>query len=77
MRTTIDIPDNFYRKVKGKALKEGTSVKALVLLGLEQVMRGSSRSAKPHFVTLPLVKSKRPGSRPLLTGEQIDEIMFS
>jgi hypothetical protein len=63
-------------EAKGTALKEGTTVKALVVQGLEQRVRPEKRK-KPHFVTLPLVKSKRPGSRPLLTGEQIDEIMFS
>lgn len=76
MRTTVDIPDGLYREAKGRALKDGTTVKALVLQGLEQVIKSEKRK-KPHFVTLPLVKSKRPGSRPLLTGEQIDEIMFS
>jgi hypothetical protein len=76
MRTTVDIPDGLYERLKGRALKEGTSVKALLLRGVEREMR-EPKAAKPHFVSLPLVKSKRPGSRPLLTGEQIDEIMFS
>ena len=61
MRTTIDIPDATYRRLKSKAASEGRSVKAL-LLDAAEVVIGGSRSPAARRVTLPLVVSKRPGS---------------
>lgn len=39
MRTTIDIPDEMFRKVKVMAAEQGSTVRQLVLEGLEMVMR--------------------------------------
>lgn len=39
MRTTVDIPDELYRSVKVLAAERGTTVRELVLEGLETVMR--------------------------------------
>jgi plasmid stability protein len=60
MRTTVDIPDGMYRRLKARAAREGTSTKALILNGVEQVLTERPRPAGPR-VALPLVKSRRPG----------------
>jgi hypothetical protein len=39
MRTTVDIPDDLYRPIKVLAAERGTTVRELVLEGLETVMR--------------------------------------
>jgi len=39
MRTTVDVPDDVYRSVKVLAAERGTTVRELVLEGLEIVMR--------------------------------------
>jgi hypothetical protein len=39
MRTTVDIPDEMFRKVKVMAAEQGSTVRELVLEGLEMVMR--------------------------------------
>ncbi len=39
MRTTVDIPDDLYRATKILAAERGTTVRELVLEGLEAVMR--------------------------------------
>jgi hypothetical protein len=39
MRTTVDIPDEVYKSVKILAAERGTTVRELVLEGLETVMR--------------------------------------
>ena len=39
MRTTVDIPDEVYRAVKVLAAERGTTVRELVLEGLQMVMR--------------------------------------
>ncbi len=61
MRTTIDIPDAMYRRLKARAAEEGRPAKSLILQGVEQVLK-STPTAEGRRVTLPLVRSKRPGS---------------
>ena len=39
MRTTVDIPDEMFRKVKVMAAEQGATVRELVLEGLEMVMQ--------------------------------------
>ena len=71
MRTTIDIPDETYRGIKMLAAERGTTVRDLVLQGLESVRRQPPAAGKGFRV--PVVRSKRPGTLHL-TNEQIDEL---
>ncbi len=75
MRTTIDIPDTMYRRLKARAASEGRSAKALILRGVEHVL-----TAKPAVggrrVTLPIVRSKRPGTLRLDNARIYDVISF-
>jgi hypothetical protein len=71
MRTTIDIPDETYRRIKVLAAERGTTVRALVLEGMELVRRQPTAPAKKFEV--PVIRSKRPGTLHL-TNEQIDEL---
>lgn len=61
MRTTIDIPDHLYRRLKARAAKEGRPAKALILQGVDRVLAGDVRPTATR-VRLPLVGGKRPGS---------------
>jgi hypothetical protein len=73
MRTTVDIPDTKYRQLKSRAASEGTTVKALVLQGVEGVLtRKAARQRKP--LKLPLVRSSRPGSIDI-DNEQIYDLI--
>ena len=58
MRTTIDIPDATHRRLRVLAAREGQSVEALILQGVEHVLIKSPTVR----VTLPIVRSKRPGA---------------
>lgn len=60
MRTTVDIPDATYRQLKARAAREGSSTRALILRGVEKVLMAERRSVG-EVVTLPLLRSKRPG----------------
>jgi len=71
MRTTVDIPDETYRSIKVLAAERGTTVRKLVLEGVELVRRQPQPAAK-RFV-LPIIRSKRPGTLHL-TNEQVDEL---
>ena len=61
MRTTVDIPDAIYRRLKSRAAGEGQSTKALILRGVKEVLKTTRRKAG-RKVSLPIVRSKRPGS---------------
>lgn len=75
MRTTIDIPDGVYRRLKAKAAAEGKSAKSLILRGVEQVL-ASKPSTPVNRIKLPLVRSKRPGSLKLDSARIYDVISF-
>jgi len=73
MRTTIDIPDGLYRRLKSRAATEGSSVKELVLRGTEQILKEKPRKVGRR-VKLPLIRSKEPGTLEL-DNERIFEII--
>jgi len=62
MRTTIDIPDAMYRRLKARAATEGKPAKALILRGVEQILASKAKAAPPNRLKLPLIRSKRPGT---------------
>ena len=75
MRTTVDIPDPVYRRLKTRAASEGSSVRALILRGVEQVVQGKPQPVARR-VFPPLVPSKRPGSLRIDNARIYDIIGF-
>jgi ribosome-associated translation inhibitor RaiA len=75
MRTTVDIPDALYRELKSKAAREKRSVKELILRGVEVELRARQKR-KARKVTLPLVKSKRPGTLDIKNAQIYELIPF-
>ncbi|MDP9324789.1 MAG: hypothetical protein M3P13_14220 [Acidobacteriota bacterium] len=61
MRTTVDIPDGLYRQLKSRAARERSSTRALILRGVKEVLKTERRKAGVP-VSLPIVRSKRPGT---------------
>ena len=74
MRTTVDIPDSMYRKLKSVAALRGCSVKDLVLRGVRTELQ-SRRGKRKGKVRLPIIPSRRPGWLKL-TNRRINEILF-
>ncbi len=75
MRTTVDIPDETYRRLKSKAASQGTSVKALLLRGAESVLSVAEPRAKQRL-KLPLIAGGKPGSLKLDNEKIYDLIGF-
>ena len=74
MRTTVDIPDPLYRALKKKAAHEGSSVKELVLRGIEHQLENRpvpKRRRKP-----PLIDSDEPGTLELNNAKIYEIIPF-
>ena len=61
MRTTVDIPDAKYRLLKSRAASEGTTVKAMVMRGVDVILE-EKEEAPRRRLKLPLIKSRHPGS---------------
>ena len=74
MRTTVDIPDPLYRRLKSAAAARGCSVKDLIVRGVEGELNGGHRK-KAGRIRLPLIHSKKPGHLQL-TNQLINEILF-
>lgn len=74
MRTTVDIPDSIYRDLKAQAAREGSSVKKLILRGVEHVRRENSRKLSSKRVKSPVIPSKRPGTMHI-DNATIDDIL--
>ena len=71
MRTTVDIPDAVYRRLKVSAAEQGCSVKELIVRGVENQLGTRKRSNR---IRLPIVRSKQPGAL-RLTNDRIYEII--
>ena len=74
MRTTVDIPDRMYRQLKSRAAREGSSTRALILRGVKEVLKSERRESGVP-VSLPIVRSKRPGTV-VLDNARIYDIAF-
>ena len=72
MRTTVDIPDPTYRKLRVEAARRGCSVKELVLTSVTKELHKGH--AKGRRVQPPLIRSSQPGTLDL-TNEEIYEII--
>ena len=75
MRTTIDIPDVMYRRLKSRAAANGRTVKELILTGVEQALAAPEKPAAKR-IKVPLIQSKRPGTLVLDNARIYDIISF-
>jgi mRNA-degrading endonuclease RelE of RelBE toxin-antitoxin system len=75
MRTTVDIPDTLYRKLKSRAARERRSVKDLILRSVEDELEPHRKKAKRR-ISLPLIRSKRPGTVRLDNAKIFEIIPF-
>jgi len=73
MRTTIDVPDPVFRKMKATAALRGVSLKDFLLSAVEHEM-AKKAAEKSYQVRLPLIRSKRPGTLNL-TNAEIEDLL--
>jgi hypothetical protein len=73
MRTTIDIPDEKYKDVKMTAIQRNTTVKQMVLDGLDLLLKQEPTPPTKRF-QLPLIHSTRTDKLDL-DSEKIYEII--
>ena len=68
MRTTIDLPDDLFRRVKSKAALRGETLKGFVRAAIEKEIAGEPSETSVR-VKLPLIKSKKPKTLSLTNAE--------
>ena len=76
MRTTIDIPDSVYQRLKSRAARERSSAKKLILRGVEQVLRDERGKSRGKRVKVPIVRSKSAGTLHLDNARIYDIFSF-
>jgi plasmid stability protein len=74
MKTTLNIDDDLYRRLKAKAAMEGRRVTELVEEGVRTVLhQGQPTSHTPNRVKLPLIPAKA-GQKKMFEGMTSEEI---
>ncbi|HWE84028.1 MAG TPA: hypothetical protein VG267_03735 [Terracidiphilus sp.] len=76
MRTTLDIPDETYRRLKIKAATERQTIREIALRGIERELNPAVAPQPPRRFEVPVIASSQPGTLHL-TNEQIDDILAS
>jgi len=62
MRTSVDIPEPIYRQMKVKAATEGTTIREIILEGIEMSLLKKENLPRKSSARFPVLKSKHPGS---------------
>lgn len=75
MRTTVDIPDAIYRRLKSEAALRRCSVKELLLRGAQAELKLGKQRHKKRTAVLPIIDSRKPGWLHL-NNQKINEILF-
>ncbi len=75
MRTTLDIPDTFGKRVKMAALRRGVTMKDLIVTALEHELDAKKADVGVKALQFPLVSSKTPACYEL-KPEQISDILL-
>ena len=79
MRTTIDLPDELFRRVKARAALDGLTLKTLLTRYVEQGLRGPGQApdaeARPRRGPLPVVRAATGDPLPAFTHAELNEIL--
>ena len=73
MRTTVDLPDPLFRRVKSVAALRGSTLREFIQEALQRAVT-SDRGVRRRKVRLPLVRSKHPGALRLTNADIEDHL---
>jgi hypothetical protein len=75
MRSTLDLPDELYRRLKAEAALRGTTVKEIVRNAVErEIGLAGATGEKKRRVRFPVLNSSAPGSL-RITNREIDDLL--
>ena len=70
MRTTLDLPDDLFRRVKAKAALEGAKLKQLLTRYVENGLREPTQRPLPGRSRLPVIRRRGKETIPNLTARR-------
>ena len=73
MRTTVDLSEPLFRRMKATAALRGISIKDLITTAIESEIL-KRQSSNDYSVQLPLIHSKHPGTLDL-TNAEIEDLL--
>jgi hypothetical protein len=74
VRTTVDIPEPLHNRLRQKAARSGTSIRALIVRAIEQVY---NEGKKGEYVTGPLITGPGKLGRAFPEDENPHDLVFS
>ena len=76
MRATIELPEPVFQTLLALAEHQGSSLQAVILEAIKkEIAEGPTPDGRRRRVSLPLVRSRHPGSLHSLTNAEIDDIL--
>ena len=76
MRATIELPEPVFQTLLALAEQQGSSLQAVILEAIKkEIGEGSTPDERRRRVSLPLVRSRQPGSLRSLTNAEVDDIL--
>ena len=75
MRTTLELPDAVARRAKLAAVRRDMTLKDLVVAALEHELDAGSAKPTGGALYLPLIPSRKPGSR-RLSPDEVHDILL-
>lgn len=74
MRTTVDLPDTLFRRIKAASAMRGMTLKAFIQAALLRELGRQAPTGPSRRVQLPLVPSSSPGSLEL-SNDRVAELL--
>ncbi len=76
MRAMIELPEPVFQILQARAEQRSLSIQTVILEAIEkELAHGPTRVEAQGRVSLPLIRSGRPGSLHSLTNAEIDDII--
>jgi len=76
MKATIELPEPVFQTLLALAEQQGSSLQAVILEAIKkEIAEGPTPDERRRRVSLPLVRSRHPGSLHSLTNAEIDDIL--
>ena len=75
VKTTVELPDTVFRQAKAEAAMEGRALRTFILDAVvHELDRAKGANAPRKRITLPLVRSRRPGAL-RITGDSVADAL--
>ena len=75
MKATIELPEPVFQTLLALAEQQGSSLQAVILEAIKKEIAPGPTPHERRRVSLPLIRSRHPGSLRSLTNAEVDDIL--